>query len=392
MKLKTLLTTTFAMVSVYAFAYTTDTETKLRHLVGEIISLNTSTWSDDKIISIDTLWIKPIKDKRKAKKGKHYTIHIETKFIKEFSNKKFYVQEVKDELEIYLINTETPHGYLVWKPTNCDNLLVYIDSKSQLKRSQFVSKEFYVYTNRNFTAADYRGYTQIQCTDYKFAYKKYYSDCDYEEYEEITYIDEHNVTHTCDKKDIITPDRYAQLKQNTLSKLKAEGTYTFVLSKIEKPKNPTIRYGKFQEVKTEDVISKYLYEDNVISILWYGTKEDFIFLLKNKSENSLKIVWDEASFINEENGASRIVHKGVSKARLNEMQPPTVVPKGTELNDMIVPVDRMGDYLIDSIDKRDPKRDGKDVKILLPIEIKGVINEYIFTFNLVWKCKYPELQ
>ena len=104
MKLKTLLTTTFAMVSVYAFAYTTDTETKLRHLVGEIISLNTSTWSDDKIISIDTLWIKPIKDKRKAKKGKHYTIHIKTKFIKEFNNKKFYVQEVKDELEIYLIN------------------------------------------------------------------------------------------------------------------------------------------------------------------------------------------------------------------------------------------------------------------------------------------------
>ena len=40
----------------------------------------------------------------------------------------------------------------------------------------------------------------------------------------------------------------------------------------------------------------------------------------------------------------------------------------------------------------DPSLEGAYVKVLLPIEIQGVINEYIFTFEMHWEYDYPDLQ
>lgn len=115
-------------------------------------------------------------------------------------------------------------------------------------------------------------------------------------------------------------------------------------------------------------------------------------IYKNNSESSLKVVWDEAAFVNENNESGRIIHKGVAKGNANESQTPTVVLKGTELSDLIAPVDRLDNWLIPHIGVQDPKMNGKTVKILLPIEIKGVVNEYIFTFDIVWRYAYPKLQ
>ena len=35
---------------------------------------------------------------------------------------------------------------------------------------------------------------------------------------------------------------------------------------------------------------------------------------------------------------------------------------------------------------------GKTIKVLLPIEIAGVVNEYVFCFTIGWKFTYPEYQ
>lgn len=416
MKAKSLLTTAFLMFVVSAFAYTTSSETLLRSLIGEFIFFDSDHYTNSNIYSIDTIWMKPLSDKSKAKFGKHYIIHRNTKSIQEIRNKKFYVQKVEYRssgtyyvdtyLDVFLINTENPYEYLVWEYHNTSNhsnvdnpnLTIYVDNKTQSNRLKWISQEFYLHTNKKFGSDDHRGYTKTRCIDYRFAYKGPYLT----EYEEITCIDENHKTYTLNnKKELITPDSYEHFKFKTIAKLKAEGAYFYSLSKIEKPKNPAIRYGKFQEIETIDNVLKFIYEDNIMSIIWHGTNKEFIFSLKNKSDNSLKIIWDEASFINEKNEPSRIIHQGIKYINANDPQPPTIVPKGTVLNDLIAPVNRihLGEYtkswyqddLIENSRRHNKQLGGKNVKILLPIEIKGVVNEYIFTFDLIWKYAHPEL-
>ena len=133
--------------------------------------------------------------------------------------------------------------------------------------------------------------------------------------------------------------------------------------------------------------------------MWYGDKTQFVFSLKNKSTHSLKIVWDEAAFINNKNESSRVIHKGVRYIDANKSQASTIIPKGTELNDIIAPVDRIRYideyFLVEMVEggfRYDPSLEGAHVKVLLPIEIQGVINEYIFTFEMHWEYDYPDLQ
>ena len=79
---------------------------------------------------------------------------------------------------------------------------------------------------------------------------------------------------------------------------------------------------------------------------------------------------------------------------------PTVVPTGSYVEDIIVPANHISfigsDWytspLITNNALYDPKKIGKTIKLLLPISIKGVINEYIFIFKVDWAWDYPELR
>ena len=401
MKNKLFFVTLFASilcVSQPIWAVTDSAKRTLLRMVGDTISFSANleifvSLNDVRYADIDTIWIKKIKNKSKAIDGKHFYTRQEIVRKEYIIGKQFYVLDVREQkrlyspenIDVYLLDIESKK-IIIWSYKGFENSYTRIISKKLNRNSLSPDDDLYYYNNQQYAKDDYRGYTQVKCVE---SISYYQADDFLTEKTLMTLVDflGGNQYNCSDKNMVISAPEFAQRKIRTLQKLKSEGEYTFVLSKIEKPKNQSIRYGEFQEIA-----SKYLYEDNVISILWFGTREEFVFLLKNNSDNSLKIVWDEASFINENNGASRIVHKGVNKARLNEMQPPTVVPKGTELNDIIVPVDRIDKNLIDSIGKHNPERDGQNVKVLLPVEIKGVVNEYIFTFDLVWKYKYPELQ
>ena len=68
-----------------------------------------------------------------------------------------------------------------------------------------------------------------------------------------------------------------------------------------------------------DYSLNFFYEDNIISILIMGGKKQFEFSLTNKMTNSIKIVWDEASLVDENNMVSKVVHKGVKYINTQEM-------------------------------------------------------------------------
>ena len=103
---------------------------------------------------------------------------------------------------------------------------------------------------------------------------------------------------------------------------------------------------------TGDNITDNLYEDNDLKITFIvGTKE-IDFEIYNKTDKSVKIIWDETSFIPYGEG-KKVMHKGVKYIDRNAAQVPTTIPSKTTWSDMVVPTDnvyyKQGYYTLNNI-------------------------------------------
>lgn len=164
------------------------------------------------------------------------------------------------------------------------------------------------------------------------------------------------------------------------------------LISVEKPENEAIQYGK-TEVITEDRITKYSYVDNFVNIIIFHDGKRFVFSVKNNSDNSIKIVWDEAAYVDAGGSTSKVIHNGIKYSERENSQIPSIIVKGAMLNDVAAPVnniryDEFASWY--SLPMYKPVEEG-NVALLLPIQIKGVTNEYLFVFQRKIVRRHPEL-
>lgn len=178
-------------------------------------------------------------------------------------------------------------------------------------------------------------------------------------------------------------------------------SYSVGLSSVESPADAKQQFGDTKVVTfNEEGVSKYRYEDDYIDIVWYVGSKQFNFTLKNKSGHTLKINWDDISYVDTKGQVGRVMHSGVKYADRNGSQPATTVPKGASISDILLPTDNVyyvsGQYggwreslLIPSIyqtqealDENAPGMVGKTMTVMMPIMIENVQNDYTFTFNI----------
>ena len=165
-----------------------------------------------------------------------------------------------------------------------------------------------------------------------------------------------------------------------------EDIYKVRLREVEQPENVKEQYSKSKiTILAEENETKNSYEDDFIKIIWLPALTEFSFTLENKSDISIKIIWDEAVYIDEDNTSRKVMHSGVKYEDKEKAQPLTVIAKKTKINDLVTPVDniyfngeRWRTLSLFSV----RKSAGKTVKILLPIQIQETINEYIFSFKI----------
>lgn len=175
-------------------------------------------------------------------------------------------------------------------------------------------------------------------------------------------------------------------------------TYSTSLVSVESPANAKEQYGETKIVTTsENDISKYTYEDDFISIVWYISRKQLNFVLTNKSGFSIKLPWDEMAYVNERGQSMRVIHQGIKLIDRNSPQAPTVVAKNASLDDLLIPSDNIyfvsGKYggweektLFPSYSSQEEANNspalGKTVRVVFPIIIQDVTNEYIFEFSV----------
>lgn len=202
------------------------------------------------------------------------------------------------------------------------------------------------------------------------------------------------------KKSIITKVLVILVSIYLLSScMSYSGSYDISLDSVELPEDSSIEFGnsKIIELK-EDGENKYVYEDDMIKVLWLPLSSQFSFTLENKTTHSIKLIWDETVYVDENGSSSRVLHSGVKYIDRNNSQPSSIVIKKGRIDDLIVPTDNIyyvsgqyggwrtaplfknTAYTEDELNALVKMNIGKSVKIYLPIEIEGIINEYIFSF------------
>lgn len=177
-------------------------------------------------------------------------------------------------------------------------------------------------------------------------------------------------------------------------------TYRVGLSNVEAPADAKKQYGETKIVKLDvDGKTNYKYEDDYIYISWFVGSSQFAFELKNKSAHSIKIPWDDVAYINIFGEVGRVMRSGVKYIDRNNTQPASVVPNNATLSDIIMPTDnvyyasgryggwREGKLFNFPIDKKNVEQSkqayiGKTVRVLFPVIIEDVKNEYVFEFKV----------
>ncbi len=175
--------------------------------------------------------------------------------------------------------------------------------------------------------------------------------------------------------------------------------YNIELTKVERPAKAKKRYGvkKITKIKEEGV-EKYHFEDEMVDIRWWIVNVNQIwFKLTNKTNHSIKIIWDEAAFVDYNGLTHRVMHKGVKYVDRNDSQPPSVIVRNGTISDLIVPTENVyfvsgpygGYWEVEPFfptsgitSEEAQKYIGKTIQILLPLQIEGVVNEYIFIFEV----------
>lgn len=184
----------------------------------------------------------------------------------------------------------------------------------------------------------------------------------------------------------------------------AIATYDIVLKDVESPADAKTQFGETKVVLvSEEGLTKYRYEDDYIDIVWYVDLKQFNFTLRNKSNHTLKLNWDDISYVDVNGKVGRVMHSGIKYVDRNSSQPSSTVPKGASLSDILLPTDNVSyssptkysaggwseNYLLPCVYKDEatlfqnaPDYIGKTMSILMPIMIENVQNDYIFKFNI----------
>jgi hypothetical protein len=143
----------------------------------------------------------------------------------------------------------------------------------------------------------------------------------------------------------------------------------------------------------------FMAEDQLMRIIWAGPDDQLGFDLLNKSGSPVRILWDDAAYVDITGQSRRVIHSGVKLADRNSPQAPSVITSKGSLNDIVYPSDHVSYYgnwsqrpmfpcLQEGEICTDPERrlvaahNGSNYRVLLPVEAGTETYQYTFVFKV----------
>lgn len=169
--------------------------------------------------------------------------------------------------------------------------------------------------------------------------------------------------------------------------------FSIELSFVESPTDAKEQFGEIKIVDIEEESNtRYRYEDDWIDITWCVLYGKLDFQLRNKSNHTLRVNWDDISFVNIDGKAGKCVHLA------EYMDEPYInLPRGAMIHDVLIPPDgkyyssKQGGWIVPdnrgrwfrTVEELNAFLDiyvGKTMSVMLPIYIENVRNDYMFVF------------
>jgi len=195
-------------------------------------------------------------------------------------------------------------------------------------------------------------------------------------------------------------------KQPDRSYTIANASYDISLLSVEKSTG-TEKVHEKQRIETvlEEAIQKFYFEDEMVRIKWRPAPDDIVFVVHNKADNPVKIIWDEGRFIDVEGVTHKLLHSGISYEERNDFHPPTIIYAKDTLEDFVYPADywqkeesgrkshKQQDHwkrvsflptqikgTAEELRTKAAPFVGKTFQVILALQINGVRNDYVCTF------------
>lgn len=200
-----------------------------------------------------------------------------------------------------------------------------------------------------------------------------------------------------------TRQRQDELREQYATQPHHFARYHIVLAGVERSKQATDQYGEVvtHTVKTASGYTHHA-EDQLIRIVWSPPFKEFPFEILNKSEYPVRILWDEAAYVDAANQTHRVMHSGIKFNHRNLSQSPSVVAAGGRLIDLLAPVDYawftegssggwnqrnifecVKGYICNEEQQRIAlAHRGLAYRILLPLQVGSDTQIYTFIFNV----------
>jgi len=197
--------------------------------------------------------------------------------------------------------------------------------------------------------------------------------------------------------------------------------YDIVLHAVERPADVQERWGNYVVEPVVDEVDKYLYEDDLIRAVIAVLDSAFYLRLENKTNHTVRVLWDDAAYIDPSGQSNRVVKGSIIIRDRFGPQTPSVIPKGTRIEESVIPIDRItekgdslpllpggrGTYFTEFAARATPEQSKRDAEsavqkridsyatetmesvrtvqrmaLLIPLEIQSVVNEYTFSFRI----------
>jgi hypothetical protein len=181
-------------------------------------------------------------------------------------------------------------------------------------------------------------------------------------------------------------------------------TYVIPFTAVQRSESADEGNGDVAIVEIEhEGRSGFVFEDELIRIAWFTDPDSFKFVLRNRTDRTMKVLWDEGAYVDMDGLSHRIIHGQTEFGDRMLAQIPSVIVSGGMIDDLVYPASY---YEIGSgtrqlfptsltVDMGPRVRrllpewkaelralQGRSVRILLPVRVHDVVNEYLFEFTV----------
>lgn len=153
-------------------------------------------------------------------------------------------------------------------------------------------------------------------------------------------------------------------------------TYTDIqLSSVKKNTAKNLPIGKIQVFKKHSFVYS-IYEDKYIKIIFNGSTPQAHFILNNKTQSSIKLIWNDVVYI-ADGEQNSIIHNGQSQVDFEKEKKSVTIMDGARLTEQVWPkVSYEWGYMW--------AHKGSKVRVVLPLQINGRVIEYSFYFDVIY--------